>query len=97
MKEGRIYCQDTIPKLKKEFGKGFNILLKLKTANENYDEVDARSNNVDVSTVNSNDMELLSLLPDSSDPQPVKIVMHSINTIYRDHCTLKDKHLVSIT
>lgn len=91
MKKGEIYCQDTVPRLKQQFGKGFTILLKLKSLNEPIDEVDGAMH-----TSEDLDSETESLLQTSDhDPKPVKDVMRSVVRLYKKNLILKDKHLVS--
>lgn len=92
MKQGEIFCQGTIPRLKQKYGKGFTVLLKLKSSNESIDEVDGSAQ---------------PLLPqhsgDSSEPktsQPcskqVEDVKRSVTNMYsKNKITLKDQHLVS--
>lgn len=88
MKEGKIYCQDTIPRLKNKFGKGFTVLLKLKSKSqvENLEEVvtDARGE------TNSRE-EQSCLLIESKEVEAIK---KSMQSAYR--CTLQDEHAVSL-
>lgn len=94
MKKGEIYCQGTIPRLKQEYGKGFTVLLKLKSSNEPVDEVDGVA---DISQ--DADLETETLLSNSDgdehDSKQVKDIMRSVKRMYKKHITLKDKHLVS--
>lgn len=87
MKEGKIYCQDTIPRLKHKFGKGFTVLLKLKGKSqvENLEEVV-----VDVGGETNSHEERYGLLAESKEVEAVK---KSMQTAYR--CTLQDEHAVS--
>lgn len=81
MKKGKIYCQDTIPRLKHKYGKGFTVLLKLKskTQVENAEET-ATDSNTEHST----------LLADSKEVEAVKHCMQHTYT-----CILQDEHAVS--
>lgn len=88
MKNGEIYCQGTIPRLKQQYGKGFTLLLKLKSSIQPTDEVDGVSEEFDSETEN-----LLQATDDDS--KQVKDVMRSVLRMYKKHLTLKDKHLVS--
>lgn len=88
MKKGEIYCQDTIPKLKQIYGKGFALILKLKSTPE--DEVAGASAMSD-----ELDREIEDLLPATDDPKRVKDVMRHVVRLYKGNISLKDKHLVS--
>lgn len=91
MKKGEIYCQDTIPRLKQQFGKGFTVLLKLKAANEPLDVVDGMS----VPVADVDEMETTNLLPDDADSKQVTAVRQAIERMYKNNYVLKDKHMVS--
>lgn len=91
MKKGEIYCQDTIPRLKQKYGKGFTLLLKLKSTSEPVDEVDGVSSVSE--ELDSESENLLQVKED--DPKQVKDVMRHVVRLYKRNITLKDKHMVS--
>lgn len=87
MKEGKIYCQGTLPKLKEKFGKGYTVLLKLKYSGDEdelsevvVEEVDGR-----MSRQNSSG---------SASAKDVEAVMNKMKELYGTNCRLRDKHKV---
>lgn len=92
MKNGSIYCQGTVPRLKQQYGKGFTVMLKLKsTVEPPIDEVDGVAYTTD--DLDSETENLLQI--DEYDSKQVKDVMRSVYKLYRKNIELKDKHLVS--
>lgn len=90
MKKGKIRCQDTIPRLKQEFGKGFTVLLKLKSSNEPVDEVDGSAQ--PLLPPSEKNSEPKTLQPCSRQVEEVK---NSVKNMYPEKITLRDQHLVS--
>lgn len=82
MKQGVIFCQDTIPRLKQEYGKGYTIVLKIKSSGGVLEEVvtDGASSSM-LSTDQSN--------------TDLDNVVKAMKKAFGKELTLRDRHAVS--